>query len=60
MGEKKNNRKIKCNLEKPLPVAEITIAEGQTQRPSNPFCVLGEFQTGFILGEKQNGKNSTF
>jgi hypothetical protein len=30
-------------------VAEITIAEGQTQRPSNPFCVLGEFQTGFIF-----------
>jgi hypothetical protein len=34
---------------KALPVAEITIAEGQTQRPSNPFCVLGEFQTGFIF-----------
>lgn len=59
MGENKIIARL-CNLEKALPVAENVKAEGQTQRPSNPFCVPDDFQTGFILGGKGNGKNSTF
>ena len=36
-----------------MPVAENVKAEGQTQRPSNPFCVPDDFQTGFFLGGKE-------
>ena len=52
---KQETAKIK-STEKALPVAENVKAEGQTQRPSNPFCVPDDFQTGIILGGKGNGK----
>ena len=43
-----------------MPVGENVKAEGQTQRPSNPFCVPDDFQTGFIFLGVTNDNNTLY
>ena len=44
---------------KPLPVGENVKAECIRPISKPAFCVPDDFQTGFILGGKGIGKNST-